>query len=161
MKFQIFKDKHYSDQFLYKSINFLNLSSILTFKVNFDKSCIYNLNSPDQLDINKLFGFSNGFNHHKYSARFGWNSENDKINIFSYVYDNGKRKSNPISTIECGKYYKMAIVDDNTNWIFSIDNYFTMVPKSEKFKIGYKLWPYFGGNITSPHDMSIELINFS
>ena len=158
MKFTILKGSHYSDQFLYKSINFLNLSSILTFKVNFDKSCIYNLNSPDQLDINKLFGFSNGFNHHKYSARFGWNSGVDKINIFSYVYDSGKRKSNLISKIETDRYYKMAIVDDNTNWIFAIDNYCTMVPKSEKFKIGYKLWPYFGGNNTAPQDLSINMI---
>ena len=65
-------------------------SKSLGFTAMFHDNCLYDLNSEDQADINKLFGITSLFIH-KNSARFGWRAEGDKIRIFAYYYRNGIR----------------------------------------------------------------------
>lgn len=162
MKFTIKKGSHYSNKLWYKSLNIINNSRFVRYSVYFHESCRYEINSEDQSDINKLFGYSLGFNHHNDSARFGWNYYDEKLNLYAYVYDKGLRKSKFITTIEIGKPYHLTIIDQEYNWLFTVDNTWSVISnltiqKSSKFNIGYKLWPYFGGNVTSPQDISIEL----
>lgn len=162
MNFLIKKDIHYSNQFLYKSLNILNQSRFLSYVVVFDNTCVYELNSQDQEDINKLFGFSLGFNHHKDSARFGWFYQDGTIHLHAYIYDRGVRKSKLIKNLDLNTEYILTLVDEGNNWLFSVDDSWSMVveyriEKSSNFKIGYKLWPYFGGNNPAPHDIQIKL----
>ena len=160
MDFIIEKGKHYSNQYLYKLFNFLNLKRTLSFNVKFTNSCRYNLFDVDQEDDNKLFGFSLGFDHHKYSARFGWFYENEEIYLSTYTYDNGIRKYEIISKVELNKFYQLSIIDNVDNWVFIIKGdklVKKVISKSIKFKYGYKLWPYFGGNESAPHDIIIEM----
>ena len=156
------KDSHYSDQFLYKSFNFLNRYSVLGFLVEFDGSCRYELPKEDQEDINKLFGFSLGFNHHKDSARFGWFYKKDQIHLYSYTYSNSKRSYEFITKLELNKIYSLSIFSFNNEFEFSVSYggeliAIKKVKNNKPFSIGYKLWPYFGGNNPAPHDIKISL----
>ena len=164
MIYTIYQNKHYSNNSLYKIINFLNIKNSLSYLVMFDSSCEYKLSKSDQEDINKLFGFSLGFNHHKDSARFGWFYDDGTIHLYWYVYDNGIRKYGIIKNLDLNTRYELTIKSDTNNWHFSVvDDYSktktdVKVVKSSEFKIGYKLWPYFGGNNPAPHDIKIEMI---
>ena len=162
MKFLIKKDKHYSDQYLYKFVNILNINRFLKYQVLFDNTCKYELPKEDQEDINKLFGYTLGFNHHKDSARFGWFYQDKTIHLHAYVYDNGVRKSKLIKNLDLNTQYVLTLVDEGDNWLFSVNDVWSVIgsvkiPKSCEFKYGYKLWPYFGGNNTAPHDITIQM----
>jgi len=163
--FKTIREKHYSNQFTYKIFNIFNNNRFLSYYVTFSDSCRYELPKEDQEDINKLFGFSLGFNHHKDSARTGWFYKDNNIHIYAYIYDNGIRTSKFIKTININETYIISIVDEGSNWLFSINDVSVeeihitdvRIDKSSKFKIGYKLWPYFGGNNTAPHDILIDM----
>ena len=58
-------------------------------KVVFDQTCLYDMPNPDRHDINKLFGVGFG-DHNNNSARFGWNSNNGRIDLFAFVHKDGK-----------------------------------------------------------------------
>jgi len=139
----------------------------LEYIVNFDDTCLYDLQSNDQLDINKLFGFSKGY-HHSYSVRFGWRPVYEKIEILAYIYRNGKRVSEyeediHLGFIETNKFYKFKIQlkNGNANFIIKTENNELITlrsfPFSYKFNLGYLLNPYFGGNQKAPHEMFITL----
>ncbi len=162
MKFIIKKGTHYSNETVFKLKNFFNINNTLQYQVTFDDSCIYELPKEDQEDINKLFGFSIGFNHHKDSARFGWFYQDNTIHLYAYVYDNGVRRSKLIKNLDLNTQYVLTLVDEGDNWVFSVDDGWSVIgnvkiPKSCKFKWGYKLWPYFGGNNPAPHDITIQM----
>lgn len=132
-------------------------------KVMFKKSCLYEIPFPDKLDINKLFGFSYG-NHHKNSARFGWNCAGGGIALFAYTYLNGKRTEKFITLIETEKEYKLMISVNKDKYIFTVFNadksrieqVIISKPRNTP-KLGFKLWPYFGGNQKAPHTMEIYM----
>lgn len=163
MLFTIKKEQNNSDGFLYKLFNFFNFNKKLEYVVKFNKSCAYFLNEIDQYDVNKLFGFSNGFFHHQDSVRFGWNYLDHKIVIYAYIYENGKRISSYICRLELETENKLTIFVENDCYVFQVEKLKTglkskvKIFKSKKFTFGYNLWPYFGGNNAAPHDMSIEL----
>lgn len=162
MIFKIKKGKHYSNKLFYKLFHLFNTEQRIKFIVKFDKSSYYDLGNPNQLDINKLFGFSSGL-HHRNSARFGWNSiSEDYVAIYSYCYINGVRHTNFITTLNVGSEYKMSIKDNQTSYLFTIiDSEYNiiqdMVKKGETPNFGYNLWPYFGGDEKAPHDIKISL----
>lgn len=161
MIFNIKKNSHWSNKLFYKLLNFFNYDERLSYIVKFNSSCLYHIETVDKYDINKLFGFSSGFNHHKNSARFGWNSVNDKILLFAYCYVNGKRVSEFIKDISIDEEYKMIILDKKSHYLFTLISSNdiitqTKIEKPKDFKVGYKLWPYFGGNLKAPQNISIE-----
>jgi len=162
MNFLIKRGKNYSNQYIYKFLNILNTNRFLKYQVVFNNTCKYELPIDDQEDINKLFGYSLGFDHHKDSARFGWFYQDGTIHLYAYVYDNGVRKSKLIKNIDLNNTYILTLVDEGKNWLFSVDDGWSIVgqvriEKSCDFKIGYKLWPYFGGNNPAPHDITIQM----
>lgn len=138
----------------------------MTKKVVFKKSCLYNMSLPDKLDINKLFGFSYG-KHHDNSARFGWNCDGDKINLHAYCYLDGKRVDKFITKIDVEEEYKLMISVSKDKYIFTTfiedeasDLQQVVIPKPQMVpKLGFKLWPYFGGTQKAPHTMDIYMQN--
>lgn len=132
--------------------------------VNFDSTCAYELGGYDQFDINKLVGFSSGFDHHMDSARFGWRYSNSKIELIAYCYVNNRRICESICKIELNKNTLISIEDIGDFYDFKVITHVNRFHKriskntrSGKFKKGLKLWPYFGGNQTAPHDIQIKL----
>lgn len=130
-------------------------------QVIFKKSCLYVLPFPDKLAINKLFGFSYGL-HHNNSARFGWHCVEDHIALFAYCYINGKRQEKFITLVKPEQEYKLMISVSNKKYVFTVFEGKSLIQRTidkpnNLFKIGYKLWPYFGGNRKAPHTMEILL----
>jgi hypothetical protein len=120
----------------------------------------------DASDINKLFGVSFG-QHHKNSIRIGWNNEGGDIKLYYYAYENGYRSWNYIGACKQHEAQSMVLeFDFANNKIYitnsatgSIDSIRTReIPyKFPLFKLGYYLFPYFGGNRTAPKDVYIDL----
>jgi len=167
MIFTTKKGKHYSNNLLYKLFNFFNFSKKQEYIVRFTDTCAYSLNEVDQTDVNKLFGFSNGFFHHKDSVRFGWNYLDDRIVLYAYIYQNGKKNSTYICRVELETENKLTIFVENDSYIFQVEKLKTglksklKVYKNKKFVFGYNLWPYFGGNNVAPQDISIEMVKIA
>lgn len=133
-------------------------------KLMFSVRCYYSELNSDSYDINKLFGFSHGL-HHQNSVRFGWKPDfqiENKIEIWSYVYNRGIRNFTKICSVNCKEIinYSISIENSMVNFTvssetgniisnFSIDYTIPLV------KIGYHLFPYFGGNNKAPRRMDI------
>ncbi len=174
MKFNfiIKKDKHYTHSYvgkilllLYKFL-FTNKKE-LRYNIIFDSSCCYKL--PDD-DINKLFGFSIGFNHMKNSIRFGWRNlyPSKEIEIFAFYHIDGQFKYRKICNIDIDKqytyscviekkddyYFYSLTVFDGENILGSYKSYLFKLKSKANFS--YNLFPYFGGNMPAPHDMVIK-----
>jgi hypothetical protein len=162
MIFTIERGKHYSDHFLYKSLNSLVFNRGLEYSVRFDSSCKYQLPKKDQQDVNKLFGYSIGLDHHKNSARFGWHWYWGKINISAYLYRDGERIVLPMAKLELDSWYRFSIEAQEESDCFVIsDSESTIaianVERRVKFRFGFHLWPYFGGNNAAPHNILIQM----
>lgn len=174
-EFKICKGKHYSKHF--PKFNF-NTQKDFSFIVKFDDSCRYILNEIDQLDINKLFGTSFGFNHHKNSFRIGWvyNPKLDKIELYNYWYETGVRHNSLIATIPLNLKtiveVKFHLKDINNYTLGDLGSYIetkvsaigialakTIIPYDLENvpRYGLVLFPHFGGNQTAPHDIKILL----
>jgi hypothetical protein len=161
MTFTILEGNHYSNRFCYKLVNFFNFKRSLKYKVKFNSTGIYSLPEEDQMDINKLFGFSVGM-HHTNSARFGWNCSGYKINLYSYCYINGERMSTFLRSIDIDKEYQLELVDAKDKYIFTVIRNsskltYTIAKPEIKSSISYNLWPYFGGNCPAPRNVDIQL----
>jgi hypothetical protein len=155
VKYTIQQDAHYCDQSAFENVVYNELN----FTVKFDSSAIYQTVDPaNQEDINKLYGFSdNNANHEQFSARFGWNWARGALRLYAYVYNNGVRASNEISAIQIGADYACSIKVSNDHYIFSINKIRVEMPRESKTSLasGYKLFPYFGGDETAPHEINI------
>ena len=141
-------------------------------RVYFFPSCTYRL-SENYDQVNKLYGFSEGF-HHWNSARIGWRCvDGENIELLAYCYINGQRvikpmiKCKPETWVFCNiqnknsKYVFKALTPNNQSITVSVD-------KDKKFSVYnlfklfmYKLYPYFGGKIAAPHDMSLYIIKLN
>lgn len=131
----------------------------LRFKVKFDSSAVYYTSNPsNQSDINKLFGFSdNNAQHHQFSARFGWNWGKTGLALHAYVYNNGVRSFKLIGTVEIGSESTCSIKVTATSYIFTLDGKSETMPRESTSPkgMGYKLYPYFGGDEFAPHKINL------
>ena len=159
-KYTILQGQHYADNNALQSVQYDELK----FAVRFDSTAIYQaLDSENQEDINKLYGFSdNNAEHQQFSARFGWNWTRGALRLYAYVYNNGERSSEEISAIQIGTDYTCSIKNSASQYIFSVDNISVeMLRASSTAKAaGYKLYPYFGGDETAPHTIHIWIKEF-
>lgn len=139
-------------------------------KVIFYSDCLHKRLPKNFDQINKLYGFSEGF-HHWNSARIGWRCiDGVNIELFAYAYVNGERiqkqmiKVRVEDTILCciqkkiGKYVFKANQLNGQSITVSIDipRKFTFYSLFKLFI--YRLYPYFGGAIPAPQNMSICVI---
>lgn len=133
------------------------------FKVVFDENCLVAVGGQDYYDINKLFGFAFG-RHHRNSLRVGWRTTGELIDLYYYGYKKGVRESFEIKTgIIPGKEYdididyiidsyRISVTDDEGMRVISYVEF-----KVPFFLLGYKLFPYFGGNQPAPVTMKIKI----
>lgn len=153
----IVRGQHYSQQTALVSTNY----NELRFLVKFDSSAIYHtLTAENQYDINKLYGFSdNNAHHHEFSARIGWRWSDGALRLFAYIYNNGQSSSKEISTISIGEEHQCSIRVTEHSYIFTVNEHSKTMPRgsSTTSAIGYKLFPYFGGDETAPHDIRIRI----
>jgi hypothetical protein len=147
---------HFSSQSTFKAFQ----DSVLKFTVRFDSSAIYsNREASNQGDINKLYGFAEEGSHHENSARFGWNWENRKLNLYAYSYVEGERHSYLLGEAEIGNEYNCSIRLSGNDYVFQFNNNSHSIPRAinTKTATGYLLYPYFGGDETAPHEIRIYI----
>lgn len=145
-------------------LNFISDDYILR-SFEFTESCKYILDSGDQYDWNKLFGFSAGlFGIHNNSARFAWryNPQTNKIEIAAYCYIDGERYWNIMHAVDVNTAlnYKISVLKDSV--VFTIlDDLIPVAKYHMHFNINLKDAPkyecgiYFGGNRRAPHRIKI------
>jgi hypothetical protein len=133
----------------------------LQFEVLFDSSCIYNTElSENSSDINKVYGFSDcASRHHENSARAGWLWNGSAIELYAYCYAEGKRSSKLMGTTGIGQIKKISIAAESGKYVFELDGAKTIMSRgcSDTAISGYKLYPYFGGNESAPHNIQIAI----
>ena len=155
MKYTIPAGSQYCDQTSYVPTS----CSELSFTVKFDSSAIYKTTDPvNQEDINKLIGFSdNNSDHHSFSARFGWRWSNNALRLFGYTYNNGLREYKELGTIDIGAESNCSIKVAGNHYLFILNGHLDSMTRSSTSSpaIGYKLFPYFGGDEMAPHEISI------
>lgn len=132
------------------------------FKAIFDSSCIYtNVIANNQYDINKLFGFSDSATHHQQnSARFGWNWEGGKMHIHAYCYVHAQRQYKELGTVPLNAAQDFQIEVLPGKYVFTLNGKADTMNRGslQTEAIGYKLYPYFGGDEPAPHDVRIKLL---
>lgn len=156
MLFKILKDKHFSEPKWWFKMVWFN-REIKGF-INFDKSCIYEIEDNDKYDINKLVGLSDDLHHHKNSIRLGWNCLNNELYVYSYIYINKKRYDELICKVKPNKDYSFRMKITENDYLISFNSIEKSYKRESKWKwINLILKPYFGGNKTAPHDMRINI----
>lgn len=139
--------------------------NVLNFWVKFDSTAIYtNRNKVNQLDINKLYGFSdNNSDHHAYSARFGWRWSDNALHLFGYVYNDSIRSSMELGKVDIGTENFCSIKVAGNKYVFTLNNKTLIMPRTAKTPkgMGYKLYPYFGGDELAPHRITIFIKELS
>ncbi|MGN6530190.1 MAG: hypothetical protein ACTHK0_00375 [Ginsengibacter sp.] len=155
VQYTISKGQQYCDKSIFAAVK----TSQLSFKVKFDSSAIYKtIAESNQTDINKLFGFSdNNATHHEYSARFGWRWSDNALRIFAYDYNNSVISFKELGIVQIGTENNCSIKVSGNQYIFSLNGKETAMPRSSTTALaeGYKLFPYFGGDESAPHAISI------
>lgn len=153
MIFKIRKNKHRHNKL---KINIYYNLNRLSRKVLFDETCLYDWLNKDSDDINKLFGFSNGW-HKNNSVRFGWipNFNKGTIKIYGYVYNHYCLNFRFITEVFINKFVNMEITLRDNIAEFTVDRSSIEMEYSPSCKMSYGLFPYFGGNNKSPKDISI------
>jgi len=159
VEYFIAKDAHSSDKNGYKVIS----TTEMKFAVKFDNSAMYQTIDPwNQLDINKLYGFAdNNMQHHEYSARIGWRWNNNQLELFGYVYNNGAVSEKYITAVPLNQEITCSIKTETTNYRLTANGVSITMPRTastEKAE-GYQLYPYFGGDEKAPHDIKIQIKN--
>ena len=154
VKYVIPSGKHEAQQSTFVKIE----TQKLKFKVKFDSSAMYKtVASANQADINKLYGVSDcGTHHHTNSARFGWRWYKNQLEIWAYTYANNERKYVFIDTVALNEFQNYEIEFTANQYIFRLNSKtIELSRKCEGSTNGYKLFPYFGGDETAPHDVTI------
>lgn len=146
---------HYSEQ---NQPQIMNRSSI-SARVTFDSSAIYtSTDAGNQGDVNKLMGFSDcGNDHQQNSARLGWSWDNKNLVLYAYAYNQKARIIKTLGNFDLNKSINCSIKAENNYYYFKADNYTDSIRRyCADFKdYRYKLFPYFGGDETAPHEITI------
>lgn len=156
--FLIRKGEHYSTPRLVETLQ----SSRLSFKATFDESAVYDHGTVALQDAkNKLLGFSDCNSlHHQNSARFAWQWFDNRLEIYAYCYVNGERAEAFIGTVNLGEENRYEIVILSDEYKFTLNNNESvLIPRGNNCDKGvyYMLWPYFGGAVPAPHDVTIKI----
>lgn len=131
------------------------------FEALFDESAVYATVDPaNQEDINKLYGFSDcSSHHHTNSARFGWRWFEGAVQIFAYIYADGERMWAYLGDARIGEPARYALYADGAEYVFEFGGETARMPRgcAGDGGVKYRLYPYFGGDETAPHDISIRI----
>lgn len=138
--------------------------ALLRMKVKFDESCLYGGDDPSP---NKLFGIGFGPNR---CIRFLWRSNGNKdIQLMAYTRE-GKEwnQQTMLPFVNTNEEIELIITTTEEAYIFSmtLSSGLHDVVEIKRQKhwlwdlLPYRLYPYFGGSSTAPHDMTIEMVNY-
>lgn len=150
--------QHYCDQSALKSVK----TSEMKFVARFDSSAIYqSVNPINQLDINKLYGFSEGLNNQYNSARIGWRWSDGALRLFGYVYKLGVRYSQEITSVPFNTDITCSIKLSGSNYIITAKGISITMPRGLNTitASGYQQYPYFGGDEVAPQNIYIKIKN--
>lgn len=135
--------------------------SVLKFKAILDSSCIYTTVLPsNQEDINKLYGFGDCSSFHQVnSARFGWNWYNNAMRIHAYCYADSVRAYIELGTVGIGEEFDCKLTVLPAKYIFELNGKADTMLRgcTEPTAVGYKLFPYFGGDEPAPQDIRVKI----
>lgn len=156
--FVIGEGQHYATPFLAETLQ----SDQLTFFAEFDASAVYDLGDRAlQSNKNKLFGFSDSNSlHHENSARFAWQWFDNRLEIFAYCYVNGERKEVFVGVVAPGERNRYEIELTDHAYVFYLNNERKAVVERGSVAprgLYYLLYPYFGGSVPAPHDITIRI----
>lgn len=155
-KYTILKGQHYCDKSVLKSF----AGSHLNFRVKFDSSAIYQTIDPvNQYDINKLYGFSEGANHHENSARIGWSWNRSALRLYAYAYSKSVREMKEITSVAIGDEIACSIGIKGDQYVFSVGRASIKLKRAIEGEAiaGYQLYPYFGGDEVASHNIFIYI----
>lgn len=157
-QFFIPKGDHYSFPKLSENLQ----SEKLEFQARFNESAKYDFGDLSiQSDKNKLMGFCdcNSLPHDN-SARFAWQWYNNRLEIYAYCYVNGARQEQFIGVVGINEYSHYEISISGNQYIFRLNDQAPVYMKrgsSCSTGFYFKLWPYFGGHVAAPHDVTIDI----
>lgn len=137
-------------------------SKTMQFTAVFDETAIYiSGTAENQHDTNKLLGFSDcNDHHHRNSARFGWRWLDEQLEILAYVYADGERIIEPIGTVALNEPIDYQLTMSDNFYHFYLEGFQPVsIERKNKCNMGvyYLLAPYFGGDETAPHDITIKI----
>ena len=148
----------------HRSTSALNYSkdTVFGWDIEFDSSDIYKtVDSLNQLDINKLIGWSDcSTSHMENSIRFGWRWLNDSLEIHWFKHERGEFSFDLIKRVSiCEEHYYEMIIS-TWDYKLSVDGTYVHVPKNcpDDYR-RYQLYPYFGGDEPAPHKIQIKIKN--
>jgi hypothetical protein len=145
----------------------------ISFWVIFDRTWMQSYPGEDKDDVSKLFGIGclnlsyllkGKPPHHYKSVRIGmdYSEEKDLMNVYQYLYDEGKRYFYPIAEFEFDKPYLCVVsqVFDGTDIkIYSKNNIqlASIITDITWGGISYLLGPYYGGTNPARIDTNINM----
>jgi len=111
--------------------------------------------------ISKIVGIS-GIDNHKNSARIGWVTRGDLIELVSYVYveghcpqsDSELRQSLGLYSPPVEVSYKISYSDHT--WHFQLNENMLDVP-GKMPAVRYISMPWYGGHPSAPHDIKVQV----
>ncbi len=148
------RGQHYCDLRPLKTVNVTTMN----FLAKFDQSAIYQtINADNQYDINKLWGFSEGYNNQYNSARIGWGYSSGAIRLYGYVYSRGVRYYQEITTVLPEQEINCSIRIAGSTYVLSANGASVTLPRGTTASTakGLQQYPYFGGDEVAPHNISI------
>jgi hypothetical protein len=154
--YTIKKGSHYSD----KNTARKRTTAHIRLEVTFDSSAIYTSAKPNnQADINKLYGLSDcNTSHHTNSARFGWRWHGNTLEILAYTYLKGEWAYKLLGTAPIGVPVPLELRKEDGEYVFVMYGQEVRMPRTcNGAAAGYQLYPYFGGDETAPHDITIAI----
>ena len=109
--------------------------------------------------VNKICGFSIGW-HHRYSYRFGWRTLNGKIYIVAYVYEMGEFIIKEFFEVSNDQKIKLTIVIIRHMVVMTAETTRSISHTfyAPSFRLGYLLYPYYGGKKEAPHNIEVNMI---
>ena len=138
----------------------------IAMSFSFDYTCAYFHNDDDQFDWNKLTGISFGIDARNESVMIGWryNRILNQFELAAYYHISDERLiSNILLRVFADKEVKAMISVDYEQKMYTVEinaaDSFNVV--QQKFKhdrtLARRIHPWFGGNKTAPHDMTIKI----
>ena len=151
------KGNNFSDQTGFRSVT---VNGTMNFMARFDQSAIYTTIDPvNQYDINKLWGFSEGFSNSFNSARVGWAYNDGALRLYGYVYAKGVRYSREITTVAIGSDITCSIRLNGSSYVITANGVSVTLPRGTTTTraSGLQQYPYFGGDERAPQDIRIQV----
>jgi len=146
------------------------------WNIKFSKECWYEREDVEFTGYNKLRGMTFGIHHEDpwgkwkltrwlvNSALLAWqpvfNDPNkEKINLVLYYDVNDVEHREIFKNVNVDEEFnvKYIIKSDGVHIIINNEETDYLMPTKTWLKLGYHLWPYFGGKSTSPHDMIVSV----